>query len=353
MSQETAVAALGLFASDAPIRLSFFGGEPLLAWDTLIAAAESAVLLAAQRAEILAKAAPRKAPVQLHITTNGTLLDAHKAAALARLGFSVLLSLDGPRELHDAARPMKAKDQSSFDATMAGLHALNAVGIKPTLRGTFTGDDMRLLERLQFAARLYDEGKIQGASIEPAQLSESCAAQLGIAPSPTMRVEWHAAAEWFVARVKGGKPFPYFFYVKKLQRLLQGRLAGSDCGAGKGYLTVGPEGDIFACHREFGTRIGSLAGGFDAALRAQWHDNTLTHHADCQACWARYACGGGCHQERFEIGGDMHAHVESMCELRRWHVEEGLWILTQLTREQAFAAAGIRPAPKPCAGVCA
>ncbi len=55
--------------------------------------------------------------------TNGTLLDEEWGRFLAAEGFSVGLSLDGPRELHDRYR-LTRDGTSSFDETYARLRYL-------------------------------------------------------------------------------------------------------------------------------------------------------------------------------------------------------------------------------------
>lgn len=57
------------------------------------------------------------------LQTNGTLLDEAWCAFLAREGFTVGISLDGPRELHDLHRPDK-RGRSSFNDAMRGLALL-------------------------------------------------------------------------------------------------------------------------------------------------------------------------------------------------------------------------------------
>ncbi|MFI8748208.1 anaerobic sulfatase maturase [Pseudomonas sp. NPDC077186] len=57
------------------------------------------------------------------LQTNGTLLDDAWCAFLAREGFTVGISLDGPRQLHDLHRPDK-RGRSSFDDVMRGLALL-------------------------------------------------------------------------------------------------------------------------------------------------------------------------------------------------------------------------------------
>ncbi|BCL76855.1 anaerobic sulfatase maturase [Jeongeupia sp. HS-3] len=62
------------------------------------------------------------------LQTNGTLLDDEWGAFLAEAGFLVGLSIDGPRELHDAYRPTKS-GKSSFDAVVRGANILKQYGV--------------------------------------------------------------------------------------------------------------------------------------------------------------------------------------------------------------------------------
>jgi uncharacterized protein len=62
------------------------------------------------------------------IQTNGTLLDDDWAAFFKEHGFLVGLSIDGPRELHDAYRVDKG-GKGSFDRVMRGLAALRRHGV--------------------------------------------------------------------------------------------------------------------------------------------------------------------------------------------------------------------------------
>src|SRR5262245_34534314 len=119
MSAETGRAAIDLALSTLPprapaLQVSFFGGEPLVAWGRLVDLAE------------YARAAGERARVRLsfQVTTNGTLLTVERLDALARLGFHLALSLDGVPAAQDATRPM-ANGQASgarvWDALRAAL----------------------------------------------------------------------------------------------------------------------------------------------------------------------------------------------------------------------------------------
>lgn len=62
------------------------------------------------------------------LQTNGTLLDADWCRFLAEEGFTVGISIDGPRDLHDAQRPAK-QGRASFDQAMHGLGLLRHFGV--------------------------------------------------------------------------------------------------------------------------------------------------------------------------------------------------------------------------------
>ena len=57
----------------------------------------------------------RGAKITFSITTNGTLLSEDDGRFFEEHGFAVTVSLDGPREVHDALRPFKG-GAGSYDA---------------------------------------------------------------------------------------------------------------------------------------------------------------------------------------------------------------------------------------------
>lgn len=78
-------------AGTAPA-INFFGGEPMLRWEGLLRPLAREI-----RAE--------GRPFRLSVTTNGTLLTEERMEEMQRLGFGLLLSMDGARGVQDANRP--------------------------------------------------------------------------------------------------------------------------------------------------------------------------------------------------------------------------------------------------------
>jgi uncharacterized protein len=122
MGDETREAALDLlFSDDAPqAQLSFFGGEPFLAFDAM----RRAVASAQQKAQ----RAGRK--LLLQCTTNGSLVGPREVGFIQETGMRVTVSIDGGLEAHDAHR-RKTGGGSSFEDVHKGLRALLAAGIEP------------------------------------------------------------------------------------------------------------------------------------------------------------------------------------------------------------------------------
>jgi uncharacterized protein len=101
------------------ISLSLHGGEPLLVGRKRFA--EIVDLFRRVIGPALAR---------VSVQTNGVLIDAEWARTLKALDVPVGVSLDGPAEIHDAARP-DVKGRGSFDRVMAGIGCLQDVGKNP------------------------------------------------------------------------------------------------------------------------------------------------------------------------------------------------------------------------------
>lgn len=112
-------AALDLIAQFAEMRvpaLILSGGEPLVRRDAIA---------------LLTAAALRG--LRCTLSSNGTLIDAEAADAIARAGVVYVgVSIDGPRELHDRWRGRRG----AYDRTLAGIGFLRERGVRVGLRFT-------------------------------------------------------------------------------------------------------------------------------------------------------------------------------------------------------------------------
>ena len=297
MSIEVAERAVGLLVSqaepDARLNLAFLGGEPLANRPVLQAATRRAAELAAERG----------LAITFSITTNGTLVTDADASFFEEFGFAVTISLDGPREAHDALRPYKS-GRGSFDRIMRNVEPLLAQQrrMQVSARVTVTPKNLMLRRTLdEFIAAGFHSVGFSPLLSAPNGQGEMHAEDLEI-----MLGEMVDCGREFERQVNGGKRYPFANMVNAMREISRGTHRPYPCGAGAGYLGVSADGDLAACHRFVGDAegaMGSLAAGIDLQRQATWLAERHVHRQEpCRECWARYLCGGGCHHEVIRRG---------------------------------------------------
>ncbi len=290
------------------IEVDFFGGEPLMAMDTV----KRTVEYARSIEETACKS------FRFTITTNGVLLDDENIDYINREMSNVVLSLDGRPEVNDAMRKT-VNGKGSYDLIVPKFKKLvEGRGTKDYyLRGTFTH------EHLDFAAdvmHIADLG-FRNVSVEPVVGSEEDAYALKESDLPVIMKEYETLAEELRKR-----PEVNFFHFNV--DLRQGpcvikRLRG--CGAGCEYVAITPDGDIYPCHQFVGKeeyRLGSLQdGSFDMEKSSKFAELNVYTREECRTCWARFYCSGGCSASNLLVNGDIKKPHFVGCEMERKRLE--------------------------------
>ena len=261
--------------------IHFYGGEPLLNLPALEMAVETA-----EKMQTTAK-------FVFSITTNGTIITDETIALLKRGHFFVILSIDGPSYIHDAAR--RTKDSQPTHALV--LNFLKKVQAEPRLRvrgSSVTRKGWTLQQAETYLKSLnIDLIKAQIVRIPPDH------------PLALNRVEYKTyisnlrelANDVINSINQGIKPQDDRFNARVLQ-LLQGTRRISFCGAGKWMWGMAADGIILPCILLTGREEMALGHINDPVT--EWVKNGTTwfeNHglrAECNNCWAAPLCGGGC-----------------------------------------------------------
>jgi len=122
MDDEVLAAALrGIIdATDGEVvTIAWQGGEPTLMGVDFFRRADS----------LARRLLPAGKRIEYTIQTNGTRLDDELCACFAELGYLVGISIDGPRDLHDAFR-VDPSGRGTFDRVVAGLDRLKVHGVE-------------------------------------------------------------------------------------------------------------------------------------------------------------------------------------------------------------------------------
>ena len=297
MALTDALRAVDLLVGDAEpgarLNLAFLGGEPLVNRPALQAAT--------RKARELAEA--RGAKITFSITTNGTLLTEDDGRFFEDFGFAVTISLDGPREVHDALRPYKG-GSGSFDATMRRVAPLLRLQreMQVAARVTVTPSNLSLRRTLDtfVAAGFHSVG------FSPMLSAPGGRGELQSDDLELMLGEMIDCGREYERRATLGERYPFANMVNAMREIHRGTHRPYPCGAGAGYLGVSADGELSACHRFVGDEdgaMGSLADGVDRTRQAEWLATRHVHRQEpCRSCWARYLCGGGCHHEVLHRG---------------------------------------------------
>jgi len=297
MPMETAERAVDLLVSgaepDARLNLAFLGGEPLVNRPVLQAATRRAADLAQRRG----------LAITFSITTNGTLLTEADADFFEAYGFAVTVSLDGPREVHDALRPYK-NGSGSFDRVMRNVHPLllRQRRMQVSARVTVTPANLMLRRTLdQFIAAGF-----HSVGFSPMLSAPSGKGEMQPDDLETMLGEMIDCGREFERRTSAGERYPFANMLNAMREIERGTHRPYPCGAGAGYLGVSADGELAACHRFVGDAdgaMGSLTQGIDLQRQTTWLAERHVHRQQpCRECWARYLCGGGCHHEAIRRG---------------------------------------------------
>jgi uncharacterized protein len=297
MSEATAFESVDLLVDGAEpgarLNLAFLGGEPLVNRTVLQAATRRAA----------ARAAGRGVEITFSVTTNGTLLRPADGEFFEEFGFAVTISLDGPREAHDAQRPFKG-GRGSYDRIMDNVRPLLVMQRKMQVaaRVTVTPANLMLRQTLdQFLA----EG-FHSVGFSPMLSAPTGEGEMQPRDLEAMLGGMIDCGREYERRVAAGERYHFANMVNAMKEIAKGTHRPYPCGAGAGYLGVSAEGDLAACHRFVGDEegaMGNLRDGVDRTKRAAWLADRHVHRQEpCSKCWARYLCGGGCHHEVIKRG---------------------------------------------------
>lgn len=327
MSAETAFRAvdwlIGRAGDGETVRVSFFGGEPLLNFALI----EKIVVYTRQKA-----GASRK--IEFAVTTNLSLLDDGILDFLADNKINVLASFDGPRHIQNRNRPLK-NGRDSYDAVMPKVRKLLSVLPDSGGRATLAaGDDPREVARelLSLGFRNVQIQPASGCLITGSRAASGCDGA-ETCPQEILAGLYRDMASRFrqavarrdadearaLARISNvARYFPSLLGEKDLVRAVTRRRRYFFCDRAITLVAIAVNGDIYPCHRFVGApafRMGNVhTGEFsqDRFLRSP-----VVESPECGSCWARYLCGGHCQHDNVAATGDpLRADPRSCADMR-------------------------------------
>ena len=136
-------------------------------------------------------------------------------------------------------------------------------------------------------------------------------------------------ADQYLKQIDQGEK-PLFRTLKTaVDLIMSNRIAFVGCGAGRRFISVTPEGDVYPCHRFVGMmrfKMGNIVTGIDETRYIENWSQGVEKRIDCTDCWARSFCGGGC---SWEAAGE-HGYCPRVYTLHHVNIEKCAtrWLLT-------------------------
>lgn len=319
------------------VTVAWQGGEPMLMGLEFF-----------RRAVELAQRLARPGMTVRHtIQTNGTKINGDWARFFVENGFLVGLSIDGPREIHDAYRRDKS-GKPTFDRVMRGLGELQEHGVEwNALTTVHVANQDHAVEVYRFLRDDCACGFVQFIPIveRPTQDGVPYGAEVtdrSVTPQGWGSFLVGVFEEW--VRRDVGEVYVQLFDVALAN--WYGEPSGlcvhsGTCGTA---LAMEFNGDVYACDHfvepaYLRGNIGERHLAELVASPAQWRfgqDKRDTLPAFCLACDVRFACHGGCPKDRFVVSPDGEPGLNYLCPGYKAffrHVDAPMRRMCQLLRQ--------------------
>jgi len=288
------------------IEVCFHGtGETLVRWETF-----------RKTVNYVLSKKPEAIRVDFSLVTNGTLLDDERIKFLVANNFIITLSMDGTQPVQDKQRP-SADGKGSYDDVIKGMKLLVDAKIDFIVRSTITSENIDLMS----------EFVILCAGLGCPEISFLPFSAVGRGATDLSQVTPHSFIENYLLAKKKGRELG--ITVSMVGTNIS-EISSYYCDAVGYNCVISPEGDISACSRVT-SADDSLASVFiignvteSGLIVNQEKINSLANfnlysYPECNDCFAKYVCSGGCPHDRLSFENKMSS---TWCEIVKnlvWH----------------------------------
>lgn len=299
MSLETAIKAIDFLANrsidSAQVNVGFYGGEPLLEFDLIKKAVSYAEDLF-----------PHK-ELSFSITSNGTLLTPEILSFFREKNILLMISLDGPKEIHNINRRFAADGSGSFDVVMNNIRMIQKdySDYLKNISISMVIDPQNDFDKIN---EIFEEETLQNVNIRPTVIDDTYSSEkIKFSERYIEKKEYNTFLAYLanVNRLNQNEVSPVAMqeitqlnnkigkFIKRISLPTEGTHSGP-CIPGQARLFVNTDGELFPCERISETsqimQIGNLEKGFDYDKAMALLDIGALTADECRNCWAISHC---------------------------------------------------------------
>jgi len=294
------------------LRVTWFGGEPTLALDTVFRLSKKLMEIASREQVVFA----------FSMISNGYLLDKKVAVELKGCGISnVQITIDGPPEVHNKRRPLKGGG-GTFDTILHHLLDISDIfGEGIFIRVNIDSNNLKTFSAL---LDVFEDKKVpKSIGIDVAQVHPWTPACQSVADCSLSTPEY--------ARLLVDTQYLLFNRGFRAYRFPAPILANCHAVTSKS-LTIAPNGDLFKC----GNTIGVSKECFGNILRPtklshneiKWLAWNPLSKGCCRRCKILPICMGGC--AYIDVVAEHYVHPSNRCSPWKYNLKD----ILSLTYEQ-------------------
>lgn len=265
------------------LRITWYGGEPMLAYDIIFNLSEKLIKIAEEN----------NVAYLPDIITNGYVIGQNPALIekliLAKIKY-YQITLDGTPEIHNQRRCLKSNpEKGTFDTIMKGIEALNKDGLMVSVRinvdSSNTEDAQNLLD-------IFEEKGLKDVCVYVSPVQKTSVTGDEISECPCLTNEDVFQMKDDFDKLLKKKGFKVFENIPRMHLVCCANLHGA--------FVIDPDGDLYKCFWEISHKeksCGSLINEHSKLQRFQeikyitWEPFEF---AQCLECKALPVCMGGC-----------------------------------------------------------
>jgi len=323
MSREMASRALELFSKSCSKNkkrkksIVLYGGEPLLNFDTF-----KYVAMAIRDKNFEKKCGGN---IEIVTFTNGSLITSEIAKFCGKYRIKVIVSLDGPKKIHDSMR-IDTNKNGTFDRIVAGYFLLQKYGCEVGISATVASHNFnRLPAIISFFKKNLKPINIGLNPLHASNDGDKNSWSLSLEKSSYAMIEAFKKSRklgLYIEQVmKRVRPF-----VEKTPRI-------KDCPSCGGLIRFYPSGNYGPCGHfvSMGKNCLSINDAVNwekSKIKKDWSSrSSFSMGKTCKQCPAISICGGGCPLNAYKINGNIMSIDNRICIQSKIFLE---WLINDL-----------------------
>lgn len=322
--------------------ITYFGGEPTLMWDEIIVPLTNWIR-------------ENDFPIDLNMTTNGTLLNKERINFLKENNIFPLLSIDGDRETQEYNRPCHNSLQSSFDLIKKNIPILleafpnitfRSTIYAPTAHNTFKNYTFAIEQGFQnifMMPNCRDEWTLEQKTTLKNELGKIFALIDWCYSNGLEPIAFSSIDDAYINMLKHDlQAYHHFIPELNIQRNFM------RCGMGTTFGSIGYDGSIFGCQEQTSkskNNIFYLGNIFTNQIETERHKTLLIEYNKkaisqcenielCNKCSLRNVCFGfNCPSSSYDLSNNFTSSKEIDCLWHQWIFNNAILLNNKMVNE--------------------